>query len=279
MNWLAMVIVLTLAGFTIGACAGVPRNDRDWDPYLAHTTHVELSSEGFSVSPVTDWSYDPSGATAHNLHDSVSYDFSELRSVWFVLEPQPGSKLAAHTFLMFEFSNDRLLGVTIEARRRNGQAYSALRGVFHTYELAYVWGSARDLMTRRAVMLDHQVYMYPITINAEQKHDLLANLLLRARDLETHPRWYNTLTSNCTNELAKATQLHWTPAYVLTGLSDNYLFAHHLIPGASFEDAFAKADVKDYVKALNLRVAAGDDGAFDAALLGEMRRRFALTSP
>src|SRR6185295_15456963 len=98
---------------------------------------------------VTDWSYNSSGPVTQNYHDA-SFDYAELRNVWFVLEPQPGSKLAAHTFLMFEFTNDRLLGVTIEARREENEDYSALRGAFNAYELAYIWGSARDLLTRRA---------------------------------------------------------------------------------------------------------------------------------
>lgn len=280
MNWIGAALVLVVLAFGLGACAGVPRNDRNWDPYLVHTTHVELSDDRFSVRPVTDWSYARDGATAtvtaNNYHDA-SFAYSELRNVWFVLEPQPGSKIAAHTFLLFEFSDDRLLGVTIEARRRMGQGYSAVRGAFNTYELAYLWGSARDLLTRRAVMLDHEVFMYPIVITEQQKHGLLVNLLHRTQALETQPRWYNTLTSNCTNELAKATQLRWTPAYILTGLSDNFLFSRHIIPGSSFEETHQRAAISDYVKTLNVSGADTDD-RFDHALLGELRRRFALAS-
>src|SRR5262249_6065526 len=122
---------------------------------------------------------------------------------------------------------------------------------------------------------DHQVFIYPLSTTPQQSHDVLMHLLQRTRDLETTPRWYNTLTSNCTNELAKATKLHWNPAFVVTGWSDDWLFAHHLIPGSSFEDAHRRSDISDYVKTLNATGAA-DDAAFDHALLGELRRRFEL---
>ena len=256
------------------ACAGTPRNDRQWDPYLSHTTHVDLSADSFSVNPVTDWRYLALGPVSQDYRQ-VHFDLADLRQVWFVLEPQPGSRLAAHTFLMFEFTDDRMIGVTIEARREINEGYSAVRGAFNAYELAYVWGSARDLLTRRAVMLDHEVFVYPITITVQQKHDLLMHLLERTQALETQPRWYNTFSSNCTNELAKATQLHWTVADVLTGLSDNYLFAHHLIPGSTFEDAHQRSAITGYIKTLNVS-GADTDAAFDGALLGELRRRFAL---
>lgn len=268
-----------LTALSLVACAtSGPSNTRNWYPYLSHTTHVELATDRFAVTPVTDWSYalGSTEPTARDYHDAA-FSFSELKRVWFVLEPQPGSHLAAHTFLLFEFTNDRLLGVTIEARREEGEDYSAIRGAFNAYELAYIWGSARDLLTRRAVMLQHETFMYPTVVTDDQQRRLLRRLLERTQALETHPRWYNTFTSNCTNELAKATDLRWTPSYILTGLSDNFLFSRHVIPGTSFEDAHRRSDISDYVKTLNA-TGADTDAAFDAALLRELRQRFDLPS-
>jgi hypothetical protein len=119
-------------------------------------------------------------------------------------------------------------------------------------------------------MLDHEVFLYPVAINDEQKRVLLTRLLQRTDELETRPRYYNTITSNCTNELAKAAGFHWAPAYILTGRSDEYLFDRGIIPGASFERANALSDVTTFVQALNQAPPA----AFDAALLTELRRRW-----
>ena len=264
---IAMILVLGAAGCVTGPA----RTDRDWYPYLAPAVDVTLADQSFHVSPITDWAYSDRGPTEQRYFDA-DYNLADLREVWFMLEPQPGSQLAAHTLLLFEFEGDRLLGLTIEARRERDEDYSALRGVFNAYELDYVWGTARDFLTRRAVMLAHEVFVYPIAITDEQKRALLRRLLERTEALETRARYYNTITSNCTNELAKAAGLHWAPAYVFTGRSDEYLFARHIIPGDSFAQAHARSDVTDFIKALNEAPAA----SFDAALLAELRRRNAL---
>ncbi len=252
-----------------GSCVtGAPRDDRNWYPYLSHTTQVEQSPGRFQVSPVSDWSYNAEGSTSE-IYTEVGYEIAQLRNVWFMLEPQPGSNLAAHTLLLFEFENDRLLGLTIEARREVGEEYDALAGIWNTFELSYVWASARDLLTRRAVMLDHEIFVYPVAIDDEQKRVLLTRLLERTEALENQPRYYNTLFSNCTNELAKAAGFNWAPAFILTGRSDEYLFRRGIIPGESFEQAHARSDVTAFVQALNQAPAA----SFDAALLAELRRR------
>jgi hypothetical protein len=266
-------LALASIAFIVALGASAPmadpaRADRDWYPYLSHTAHVETDSTSFHVSPVIDWSYAQAGPTVETM-GSATLAFDDLREVWFVLEPQPGSRLAAHTLLLFEFTGDRLLGVTIEARRERHEEYSAIAGAFNAFELSYVWASARDLLTRRAVMLQHQVFVYPLAISALQKRALLVGLLSRTERLEFQPRYYNTLFSNCTNELAKAADLEWTPAFILTGLSDEHLFGQKIIPGESFAAAHRRSDMAAFVRGLNASPAA----AFDAALLNELRRR------
>jgi hypothetical protein len=264
---IASIVAILLLG-SAASITQPPRADRDWYPYLAVAPDVTLSGEGFAITPVSDWSYLGADVVAETAIEA-GYRFEDLRNVWFMLEPQPGSQLAAHTLLLFEFEGDRLLGVTIEARREQGEEYSALRGVFNAFELTYIWATARDLLTRRAVMLGHEVFLYPIAIGDEQKRTLLRRLLERTESLETTPRHYNTITSNCTNELAKAAGFNWAPAYILTGRSDEYLFRRGIIPGESFDRAHMRADVTEFVRALNVAPPA----AFDAALLAEMRRR------
>ena len=263
----AIVAILVLG--SAANVLGPPQMQRDWYPYLSHTPEVELTETDFIVSPVSDWSYDWGGETDTAYLSSASYNFDQLRGVWFMLEPQPGSQLAAHTLLLFEFEGDRLLGVTIEARREQGEEYSALHGQFNAFELIYIWASARDLLVRRAVMLDHEVFVYPVAITEAQSRDLLRTLLTRTGELSRTPRYYNTVLSNCTNELAKAAGFNWAPAFILTGRSDEYLYRRGVIPGESFRQAHRRSDVTEFVQALNQAPAQ----AFDAALLAELRRR------
>lgn len=267
---LASIAVILALG-SAAAISGPARADRNWYPYLGRDVSIGLSEGAFAVTPVSDWRYAGANVVAENYRDAA-FDLADLRNVWFVLEPQPGSTLAAHTLLLFEFSNDRLIGLTIEARREAQEDYDAVAGIFNVYELAYVWGSARDFLTRRAVMLDHEVFVYPVAISDEQELVLLTKLIERTDALERTPRYYNTLFSNCTNELAKAAGFDWAPAFILTGRSDEYLYERGILPGASFEQAHRRSDMTDFIQALNQ----APPEAFDAALLAELRRRNAM---
>ncbi|MBK6704687.1 MAG: DUF4105 domain-containing protein [Caulobacteraceae bacterium] len=232
-NPLRPAILSIFAILAIGSLANMlspPRMDRNWYPYLSHTPQVEITETSFTVSPVSDWSYEFDRETDTTYQPSASYNFDELRRVWFMLEPQPGSQLAAHTLLLFEFSDDRILGLTIEARREQGEEYSAFHGQFNAFELIYIWATARDLLVRSATMLDHEVFVYPVDITEAQSRTLLVHLLERSQSLSHTPRYYNTVMSNCTNELAKAAGFHWAPAYILTGRSDEYLYRRGILP-------------------------------------------------
>ncbi|MBX3431695.1 MAG: DUF4105 domain-containing protein [Hyphomonadaceae bacterium] len=277
LNWfdanpLRPAVAAIFAILALGSLANMlspPRQDRHWYPYLSHTPQVEITETGFTVAPVSDWSYEYDRETDATYLPSASYDFGDLRRVWFMLEPQPGSQLAAHTLLLFEFSGDRILGLTIEARREEGEEYSAFRGQFNAFELIYIWATARDLLIRRATMLDHEVFVYPVDITEEQSRALLLHLLERAQSLSYTPRYYNTIVSNCTNELAKAAGFHWAPAYVLTGRSDEYLYRRGIIPGPSFDQAHRRSDMTEFIQALNQ----APHATFDHELLAELRRR------
>ena len=270
---IAAIVLILLLGAT--EFANHPaRLQRNWYPYLSHTTRVELQGDRFTVAPVTDWSYATAGPT-NQTYVSASYNISDVQAVWFVIEPDPQLSFAAHTFMLFEFPDDRLLGLTIEARREANEDYSALAGTFNQFELSYLWGTAHDLLTRRAVMLQHRLEVFPVSIPRDQMQTMLRNVLERTQSLEYTPRYYNTVFSNCTNELAKAAGFHWAPAFILTGESDEYLFNRHLIDAPSLAVARQRAEMEQFIIELN----SVPEAEFDARLLAELRRRNASATP
>ncbi|MDP3495140.1 MAG: DUF4105 domain-containing protein [Hyphomonadaceae bacterium] len=245
-----------------------PRLDRDWVENLAVMPKVAQTEDSFTLDPVMDWSYNAEGPTTK---DSTSFTarFAEVQDIWFVVEPQPGQPYAAHTLLLFEFPGDKMVGLTVEARLEADETYSAVDGLLNKYELAYMWNTARELLTRRATYLKKDVYIYPLTLSAEQKQAFLRNLLQRTIDVSTHPRFYNTLASNCTNELAKAAKLSWHHSWVLTGYSPQRLYDLKMIPGPDFASARSLALIGDELRAWNDM--SGPD--FDRTLLAELHRR------
>ena len=245
-----------------------PRLDRSWVENLSRMPKVELSRGSFSLDHVTDWSYTD---TAPRTKGSRTFanTFDELRNVWFVVEPQPGQPYAAHTLILFEFAGDRIVGLTVEARLEDDETYDPVQGALNKFELSYVWSTARDLLTRRVTMLHKQIYVYPLQLDAMQKRTFLRALIEQTVDVSTHARFYNTITSNCTNELAKVAGLGWHYSWVLTGYSPQRLYELKLIPGATFEAAQQRALLTDPVASWN----AMETPEFDRALLTELRSR------
>lgn len=264
---LAVLAVIVL--FALSVLTQTPRLDRKWAEHLAVMPDIQLRDDGFALGPATDWTYAPDGPVAKG---TASFDakFADLKNLWFMVEPQPGGDYAAHTLVLFEFAGDRIIGVTVEARREADEEYDAIQGLFNKFELAYIWSTAKELLTRRAVFLKKDVFVYPLALTAEQKQGFLRSMLENTVDVSQHPRFYNTLTSNCTNELAKAAKLDWHYSWVLTGYSTQRLFELKLIPGDDLDAARAQAKVDAEIRSWN----GLPSSEFDRALLAELRRRF-----
>lgn len=269
------VVLLALGVFLLIAFTATPRLERDWVDNLERMPDIELRGDGFAMTHVRDWSYaqardedDEFSGVARSV-ESFDAGFSDLRNVWFMIEPHPGMEMMAHTLVLFEFADDRLVGLTIEARKEEGESYSAFWGTFNAFELAYIWATPKDLLTRRAVYLDHDVLVYPLNLTDEQELAFLSRLLTKTQAISTKARWYNTLFSNCTNELAKTAELDWHHAFIMTGYSAERLFELGLIPGDDFAAARAQARMTDEIKTWNDL----SPDAFNRELLAELRAR------
>ncbi|MEQ1783419.1 MAG: DUF4105 domain-containing protein [Hyphomonadaceae bacterium] len=265
---LAIGIVGAIAILAGSVMLAEPRLDRHWVENLSRMPKVELSRGSFALDHVTDWSYTDTAPKTKGAR-TFANTFDELRNVWFVVEPQPGQPYAAHTLILFEFGGDRIVGLTVEARLEDGETYDAVQGALNKFELSYVWSTARDLLTRRVTMLHKQIYVYPLQLDDMQKRSFLRALIEQTVDVSTHARFYNTITSNCTNELAKVAGLGWHYSWVLTGYSPQRLYELKLIPGATFEAAQQHALLTAPVASWN----AMETPDFDRALLTELRSR------
>jgi hypothetical protein len=266
-----LAIAALLAAFLTPVQLAEARLDRKWVDNLAHMPKVELSQGSFALDHVADWSYTKDGPATRGAI-TFANTFDDLRNVWFVVEPQPGGDYAAHTLILFEFGGDRVVGLTVEARLEQGETYDAVAGALNRFELSYIWATARELLTRRVTFLDKDVYVYPLQLEAWQKPAFLRALLEGTIDVATHARFYNTITSNCTNELAKVAGLGWHYSWVLTGYSPQRLYELKLIPGETFEQAKQTALMKDQIASWNDL----PSKEFDRALLAELRRRHGL---
>ncbi|KND49203.1 MAG: putative membrane protein [Parcubacteria bacterium C7867-008] len=212
-----------------------PRTDRNWSEEFSRTaTATTLSNGHIALSNVRDWTYGNGTITSKEWR-TVEVDPKAIKKVWFVTEPFSQWKAVGHTFLSFEFKDGTTLSFSIEARREAGEDYSAIRGLFKSYELSYQWGTERDFITRRMLYLDHPVRRYPLAITSTMSEALFRGSVNQTNELATRPRFYNTLTENCTNALAHIVNdlapktLPYNISWNLTGYADQYLMEQGFI--------------------------------------------------
>jgi len=234
-----LISTLLFLGVLFFLLTRVPSHDRNWTDDHSVLPQAQVSDDVVTLYNVRDWQYGTEEPTNKEWLKEVTLNPREITAVWFVLEPFAKFKAVGHSFLSFEFENGEAYSFSVEARREVGEDYSSVAGIFPQYELIYAWGTERDFITRRLVMLDHPVHFYKLELSPEDSAGLLKTLARATEDLAATPRFYNTLTANCTNMLAKiinAKYLGRVPydiSWNMPGFSDSFLFKQGLITSDS----------------------------------------------
>ncbi len=262
---LAAALLAALSLFAIMLALKKPRHDRVWQPDLAPTPHIVRAGDLVSIAPYRDWRYDADAPVAEDWTSFGPVAPGDVRRAWLVVEPHPGLPLMAHTLVIFQFADGRVAGISVEARKEAHERYSPFWGAFNRFELLYQWASPRDLLTRRAVMMDRTLYLYPLRLDPAEVQAFFSALVATTQSIAARPRFYNTLTSNCTNELAKSAGLGWDMAFVFTGLAGHALHARGRIAmTGDFVSVRQAARIDDRVRSL----ATAPHDSFNAALFG-----------
>ena len=248
--------------FAATVLSKTPRADRDWKPKLTRVASFEGLADGrYHLDALRDYKFASGGVEMPGWREA-EINASDIAEMWFFVEPFSGNPLFAHSFLSFVFEGDgpqpTVISVSIEARLEKGETYTALAGTLRNYELMYVWSTERDITTRIAVGLDHELYAYKVELEPQHMRRIFEYFVRRTNELAERPRFYNTLHSNCTNELAKAVNeafpnaLPWHKSWVMTGRSAEWLFDLGFIENHqadSFSTLNDSSEVRELIKA------------------------------
>ncbi len=227
---LLLLVLLIACGFALYLGTKHPSNDRAWDVPFSKLNTVTFNDDGsLTIHDLRDFTY-ATGTTKTTQWKDVTVRPEDIESVWFFLDLfAPKTPQVGHTFLSFRMKDGSAIAFSIEARREATESYSFIGGFLRRYELQYLWGTERDLVAQRTVLKNEQLYMFPLVVSSAQREGLLKEFAKETNKLAEKPRWYNTLTANCTNLLAKIINIyqpHMLPydiSWNLTGLADGYL--------------------------------------------------------
>lgn len=197
------------AVFAIWYLTDPPRNHREWAGEYALPADAILTGRTVHIQNIRNFKYKTETDYTPRYYDAT-YNLDDLSSVDMITSYWAGESIA-HVFLTFGFKDGRHLAISIETRRQKRFPYSAIAGFFHHYEMFYVTADEQDLIGVRTDIRKERVYLYRLFISPQTRERLFKSYLSEIHFLHTHPRWYNTLTDNCTTEILSraGAQLHY----------------------------------------------------------------------
>ena len=199
------VLVVAIAALLAWWSTLSPASERDWAPDVARTVRGVVAGERLTLTDVRNFEWRSEDDFTPRW-ETRSYDLSKLASVDLIADYWAGEAIA-HTMVSFGFSDGQFLIWSIELRRVRGQAYSALAGFFKESELVTVAGDERDLIRLRTNLRGEDLRLYRLNASSELARKALLAYVEAANDLAAEPRWYNTVTTNCTTDVFKIARL------------------------------------------------------------------------
>ncbi len=229
------------------------RQDREWNPEVAHVLHYEQQGDRITLHNVRNFSWQPDGRYIERW-ESRSFDLNQITGVNVITSYWMGPHIA-HTLVSFNFAGQKPLTFSIEIRKEKDEDFSAIGGFFRKFELSLVAADEADIIYTRSNIRGEQVYFFPVKMSRTEAKALFQEYLTTADDLATQPKWYNTLTSNCTTlvfDMVQAVSQQPLPTdyrLIASGYLPNYMYdLHALEQDWDLSTWYAKAHVNPRVK-------------------------------
>ncbi|MYM84926.1 DUF4105 domain-containing protein [Duganella sp. FT50W] len=220
--WLALLLALMAWWSTIQ-----PSHQRRWADDVARMVTGNVDGSVVTLDQVRnfDWRSD----TDYTVRwEPRQYDLTRLRSVDVALSYWMGPAIA-HTLVSFGFDDGRYLTFSIEIRKERGESFDAVAGFFKRYETVLIAADERDILRVRTNVRDEDMWLYRLKMPPETMRSLFLAYLDEGEQLKAAPRFYNTLTGNCTTiiyqmarRITPGLPLDWR--LLASGYLDRYLY-------------------------------------------------------
>lgn len=209
-RWIALALWAGLFGaLALWWGSIMPRHDRLWATALSRVPVATLDGDRLVISHVRNFVWRPATASlpdqeagsgeeiAEERWETRSVDLASVSGVDLFFSYWTGP-LIAHVLVSITFDDAPPLTFSVEIRRERGETYSALAGFFKSYELAIVVADERDIVRLRTDIWREDVRLYRLDVGREKARALLLAYAREINRLAATPRWYGTLSDNCT---------------------------------------------------------------------------------
>ena len=194
---LALALV-ALAAVTVGGWYQTitPRQDRDWEIDVARGVTARIDGDRVTLNDIRDFDW-TSETEATPRWIAQDYDLRQLDSLDMITSVWSRPDIA-HLLVSFGFSSGQHVVFSVEIRREKGEKFNEIGGFFRQFEQVLIAATEADIVKLRTNYRKEQVRLYPVDLTPAQIRGMFLSYLELAQELEKEPRFYNTLTSNCT---------------------------------------------------------------------------------
>ncbi len=198
------VYVIAFSGLLFWWNSLEPSHDRHWADDLAHITTGEVQGSKVLLHNVRNFTWH-SDQEYDTVWETRQYDLNQLQSV-DVVTSYWGIPAIAHVLVSFGFSDGRFITFTVEVRREQTEVFSELGGFFKQFELAIIASDERDVIHVRTNVRGEDAYLYRVELSDAAMRSLFLAYVNQANQLAEQPRFYQTVTANCTTLVFKMMQ-------------------------------------------------------------------------
>ena len=220
-----------------------PVNEGDWLPDVAQLARAEINGDEVTLHNVRNCDYRTETDYTPRWEERT-VRLSQLTGIDLAVNYW-GSPWIAHPIVSFQFADAPPVCFSIETRKKHGQAYSAIGGLYRQFELIFIVGDERDVIRVRTNYREGEdIYLYRTTATPAQARERFLEYLGSLNALREQPRWYNAITTNCTTSIrdqrAAAGRIPWDWRMLLNGKGDELMYQHHTIATAGLPFAELK---------------------------------------
>jgi hypothetical protein len=204
-----------------------PSNDRSWAEDVSRITSGTIQGDLVRLTNVRNFDWRTNEDYTPRWETRV-YDLSKLNSVDMIMSYWSGWAIA-HMLISFGFEHGEQVAFSVEVRRLKNKTYSEIGGFFKSYGLCIIAADERDVIRVRTNVRGEDDYLYRIRMPQSSMRSLFLGYVEQATQLVNQPRFYNTITVNCTTLVYHMLKrivghLPWSYRLLFTGYLPAYVY-------------------------------------------------------